>query len=310
MNKISIPNGKKVEYSVTEINRLQHEDGEQIKKILNTRILLDYKGNNIIEFNELKKPVKDNKDIFDCIDEVVGTTYEFKVSDNGEIQKLNNSNSILEKIEKSKLDLLTLNLKEASGNLAAVLKYEDFLKNELSFIVFKTCGLISTLFIPLYNRALDNQEIEINIGDLIMLNYIPIALNTQTSYINSEKLLIKVEGTINEKIVSENKFKANLREFNNIKIWEKLDVDIKVSGYYIFNIKTNVLESFKLSRKLEINSVIKENIHYGYRIKKDNVQRKTKNLQEEVRETEEVKMEKYNFEIFVFVNRKVYHGSG
>ncbi len=263
--KLNLPTNVKVNYkTISFLHEIDMEEGINEKVFTDTTISLTFLEDNIVRFKEHKE-IKINN-FLDNLNKVIGNDYLFKLSASGRINNIENREEILNNLEKEKISLLAYDPVNSSDNLSAIMSYENLLKMKKIHLLFEFNGITNSMFIPVYNKQLNNNNIKITIGDLIPMQFIPMVLNTKIITLPNNSFYLKFVGELDEEIISKNKFYAHLRDIYRIPMYESLYLTLGIKGYYVFKENNQYYESFLIKKTMRENYNLKEYIDYGYKI--------------------------------------------
>ena len=263
--KLNLPANVRINYkAISFLHEIDMEEGINEKVFTDTMIMLAFFENNIVRFKEYKN-IKINN-FLDNLNKVIGNDYLFKLSASGRISNIENRKEILNNLEKEKIALLTYDPVNSSDNLSTIMSYEELLKMEKMHLLFEFNGITNSMFVPVYNKHLNNNNIKITIGDLIPMQFIPMVLNTEIVNLPNNGFLLKFVGELDEEIISKNKFYAHLRDIYRIPMYESLNLTLGIKGYYVFKENNQYYESFLVKKTMRENYNLKEYIDYGYKI--------------------------------------------
>lgn len=114
---------------------------------------------------------------------------------------------------------------------------------------------LSYLFFNIYEKrySFDKKiEIERNIGNLLP-ELVPIILEFNIEKIENNELKLVFNLKLNKRKISENLLISKLRDFYQKNIYEKFEFQMKEEGYYIIDLKYNLIKEIYVEKEMLID---------------------------------------------------------
>ena len=249
-------NDKKVIYNIIEKLEKQEDKNYIMKMNFNVEI------ENTDEIIKLKI-LKENKER--CINNIILDIFDDIERDNNEYILKRNENNILKVINRDEMKKkLEKNVFKYFKNIQgyheqvqkAIFLYKQIIleSNYIENLLTRDTSL-SYLFFNIYEKrySFDKKiEIERNIGNLLP-ELVPIILEFNIEKIENNELKLVFNLKLNKKKINENFLISKLRDFYQKNIYEKFEFQMKEEGYYIIDLKYNLIKEIYVEKEMLID---------------------------------------------------------